>query len=319
MSRRERIGSRYISRRKDGTFSKNVDIGRSISADKRQKAKTSVKAGAGQGDKGDIKRADFFPDGDGRNFGNITADAQYEPLGANAEETMNAQGYDDKLDESLGGRDGAESTKSQSDKARRDESKGMEKSMGRRPYSGVRTMDAEDRHPNLSKEAKSAYVFPKRQAYPIGDLKHGKYALIFSTWPENEKNAPAVRRAVFKRYPQLRKWFMDGKYENKDVPKHYNAESFEARTYRKTPARQKSKPSKGKSAGKMRRHRKLMSARKVAAAEEFQADSPVEELKELDVVETTQRVVGKTGLNVPAGVASLAVLWIAFMTGKRYS
>ena len=59
--------------------------------------------------------------------------------------------------------------------------------------------------------------------------------------------------------------------------------------------------------------------KKSFGAEEFQADSPVEELKELDVVKTTQRVVGKTGLNIPTGVASLAILWIAFMTGKRYS
>ena len=51
------------------------------------------------------------------------------------------QGYDDRLDESLGARDGAESTKSQSYKARRDESKGMEKAMGKRAYSSVSTMD----------------------------------------------------------------------------------------------------------------------------------------------------------------------------------
>ena len=51
------------------------------------------------------------------------------------------QGYDDRLDESLGARDGAESTKSQSFKARRDESKGMEKAMGKRAYSAVSTMD----------------------------------------------------------------------------------------------------------------------------------------------------------------------------------
>ena len=42
------------------------------------------------------------------------------------------QGYNARLDESLGARRGAESTKSQSYKARRDESKGMEKAMGRR-------------------------------------------------------------------------------------------------------------------------------------------------------------------------------------------
>ena len=48
------------------------------------------------------------------------------------------QGYYDRLDESLGARRGK---KSQSFKARRDESKGMEKSMGRRAYAAVGTMD----------------------------------------------------------------------------------------------------------------------------------------------------------------------------------
>ena len=49
-----------------------------------------------------------------------------------------SQGYDDRLDESLGARRGK---KSQSFKARRDESKGMEKAMGKRAYSAVSTMD----------------------------------------------------------------------------------------------------------------------------------------------------------------------------------
>ena len=49
-----------------------------------------------------------------------------------------SQGYDDRLDESLGARDGK---KSQSFKARRDESKGMEKAMGKSAYSSVSTMD----------------------------------------------------------------------------------------------------------------------------------------------------------------------------------
>tara|TARA_R100000008_G_C3544445_1_gene146730 strand:+ start:201 stop:443 length:243 start_codon:yes stop_codon:yes gene_type:complete len=56
------------------------------------------------------------------------------------------QGYDDRLDESLGARRGAESTKTQSFKARRDESKGMEKAMGRRAYAAVGTMDKGDRN-----------------------------------------------------------------------------------------------------------------------------------------------------------------------------
>jgi hypothetical protein len=49
-----------------------------------------------------------------------------------------SQGYNARLDESLGARTGK---KSQSLKARRDESKGMSKARGRRAYSSVRTMD----------------------------------------------------------------------------------------------------------------------------------------------------------------------------------
>ncbi len=48
------------------------------------------------------------------------------------------QGYDDRLDESLGARHGK---KSQSYKARRKESEGMEKAMGRKKYAAVKTMD----------------------------------------------------------------------------------------------------------------------------------------------------------------------------------
>ena len=55
--------------------------------------------------------------------------------------TMKKQGYDDKLDESLSMRKGKASTKKQTDKDRRDESKGMEKAMGRRAYASVGTMD----------------------------------------------------------------------------------------------------------------------------------------------------------------------------------
>ena len=51
------------------------------------------------------------------------------------------QGYNARLDESLGERRGAESTKTQSLKARRDESKGAEKAAGKRAYSAVGTMD----------------------------------------------------------------------------------------------------------------------------------------------------------------------------------
>lgn len=48
------------------------------------------------------------------------------------------QGYNARLDESLGARNGK---KKQSLKARRDESKAMEKKAGKRAYSAAKTMD----------------------------------------------------------------------------------------------------------------------------------------------------------------------------------
>ena len=52
------------------------------------------------------------------------------------------QGYNAKLDESLGMRRGKESTKKQSMKSRRDESKGMAKKVGKkRAYGAVKSMD----------------------------------------------------------------------------------------------------------------------------------------------------------------------------------
>ena len=42
---------RYVRRDENGQFKKEVDVGRSLAADRRQHAKT--KAGKGQGDRGD--------------------------------------------------------------------------------------------------------------------------------------------------------------------------------------------------------------------------------------------------------------------------
>jgi len=50
--------------------------------------------------------------------------------------TGKKQGYNARLDESLGMRRGKASTKTQSYKARRDESKGAKKAAGKRAYSG---------------------------------------------------------------------------------------------------------------------------------------------------------------------------------------
>ena len=45
---------RYVRRNKQGEFKKEVNVGRSLAADRRSKAKTKVKKG--QGDRGDTKR-----------------------------------------------------------------------------------------------------------------------------------------------------------------------------------------------------------------------------------------------------------------------
>ena len=55
------------------------------------------------------------------------------------------QGYNDKLDESLGNTKGKRSKKQQNYKDRRDESEAMEKKKGRRKYSRVKTMDKGNR------------------------------------------------------------------------------------------------------------------------------------------------------------------------------
>ena len=46
---------RYVRRKADGTFGKTVNVGRSLSADRKRTAKTVVPKG--QGDRGDTRRA----------------------------------------------------------------------------------------------------------------------------------------------------------------------------------------------------------------------------------------------------------------------
>ena len=55
---------------------------------------------------------------------------------------MKKQGYNSRLDESLGMKQGK---KKQSMKDRRDESEGMEKAMGKRAFSSVKSMDKKHR------------------------------------------------------------------------------------------------------------------------------------------------------------------------------
>ena len=108
--KRQRFGDRYVARNARGEFISNVDVGRSLAQDRARKAKDQDER-SGFGQMGDEKEAEFA-----------------------------AQGYDDKLDESLG-MSHKESKMKQSLKARRDESKGMKKASGKRAYSRVGTMD----------------------------------------------------------------------------------------------------------------------------------------------------------------------------------
>ncbi len=45
---------RYVRRNKEGEFKKQVSVGKSLTADRKRKAKTKVPKG--QGDRGDVKR-----------------------------------------------------------------------------------------------------------------------------------------------------------------------------------------------------------------------------------------------------------------------
>lgn len=58
MPKRELIDTgtdkRYVRRDENGKFKESVDVGRSLSADKRRQAKSDAKPG--QGDRGDHKR-----------------------------------------------------------------------------------------------------------------------------------------------------------------------------------------------------------------------------------------------------------------------
>ena len=108
--KRQRFGDRYVARNAKGEFISNVNVGRSLKQDRARKAKDQNEQ-VGFGQMGDERRAEFA-----------------------------AQGYNAKLDESLG-MSRKESKMKQSRKARRDESKGTEKYDGSRAYSRVGTMD----------------------------------------------------------------------------------------------------------------------------------------------------------------------------------
>ena len=76
-----------------------------------------------------------------------------------------SQGYDDKLDESLGVRTGTGSMSKQTYKDRRDESKAGNKMLGRRAYASVESMDKGDRMMMEGGKMKMAHGGRMKQGY----------------------------------------------------------------------------------------------------------------------------------------------------------
>ena len=100
------------------------------------------------------------------------------------------QGYNDRLDESLGMRDGKEEEMMQSYKDRRDESKGMEKAMGRRAYQSVGTMDKMAKGGNVPK-VDEIY---KRTYYWVADDKDGNILAMGDTKSEVMKQLKSMNK-----------------------------------------------------------------------------------------------------------------------------
>jgi len=67
------------------------------------------------------------------------------------------------------------------------------------PYLAEKALTPKER----AKLPAKAFVFPEKRAWPIHDLEHAKIALVWSTWPQHRKVAKTVRKAVFKKWPQL--------------------------------------------------------------------------------------------------------------------
>lgn len=76
MSKRSRIGNRYVTRTKDGRFKTNVSVGRSLSADRRRKS-SKTPSSSGRGHQGDYKAEIFEADWYGRKVKDLKQELQY--------------------------------------------------------------------------------------------------------------------------------------------------------------------------------------------------------------------------------------------------
>lgn len=62
---------------------------------------------------------------------------------------------------------------------------------------------------------KSDFIFPKRRSFPIPDIGHGRLAIQYGQFPNNRKDLSKIKKAVFKRYPSLIKWWNKNHPEDK--------------------------------------------------------------------------------------------------------
>jgi len=387
--KRQRIGNRYISRRKDGTFSKNVDVGRSLSADRRKKAKTT--ASAGQGDKGDLKRAESKFD---KLSNEIAKD--YEKKGKSkdeAEEIGKATAY--KIGVAKYGKRGME-RKARAGRAKNAESFGADDDDGfmcvicgehffgdECPYMGEHTQKEIDYALNNigslyyaegfdadEKKRSGMNIAPKIQMVNYQDVMTEKMK------NQNMKDAEEFdaqyvivhgedgRRKAHKTGLEERDGFTPqfinevnteqlGDYVPSDsaignVAFENHAESFGAdgyfpddsyygideMTYVKRPhhvayirkAHAERPMDKGFEYPNMHTDQNKQGKiwddrsgfRKMDSKERGLFEEIGGKISDFDVVGTTQDVVGKTGFNIPTGVASIAVVFLAYMTGKKY-
>ena len=96
---------------------------------------------------------------------------------------MKKQGYNDKLDDSLGGK--TRKKMKQSMKSRRKESEGMEKAEGKRKYSSVKTMDK-----------KKAVKSPAKVGKVMKKYKEGKLHSGIKKCPKVKSKKQAIAIAL---------------------------------------------------------------------------------------------------------------------------
>ena len=364
MTGRQRIGSRYISRRKDGTFSKNVDVGRSLSADRRTKAKKTVKAG--YGDKGDVKRAEtlvvgrkeysgkyndsgdfkieaggggcyncdgvpeyrlkeddansgpiFSCDGCYRNMKN-----EYGETGSNddwegAAESFNAEGDVDDCPECGG--DSIQSNRFQricqkcNNEWKIDRDYGAE-SFGADEFSAERGCNVCD----YTDSQGEPHPFCEKCSNHKGSCCR---CVGSSDWEEMQREFPDVPYGADFTTVQRPNHVARVRNDRIDSTALWQ-DMDDSRLWRKNPPGKRIMPpnlhTEQNKLGKMYDEEKggwvTMDRDAKNMFEEIGG-----KISNFDVVGTTQEIVGKTGFNVPKGVASIAILWVAYMTGKKYS